>query len=257
MLSLRLSLTLRLLRVGLHLLSGLLQCGLLFPWLDQPARNRRIQRWSRQLLAIFRITLQVEGAMHAGAVISNHISWIDVFVLDAVQPCRFVAKSEVRRWPAIGFLSSRAGTLYVDRQSRFGLRTSNAALAACLSAGDPVAFFPEGTSSAQGALRPFHANLFAGVINAGAAVLPVALSYLDMDGRPSHVADYIDDMSLGQSIVRLLRDGPLTARVRCLPPLHGRGADRRTLAASAHASIAAALGQGAAALPHSLEGTCS
>lgn len=252
-----LSLTLRLLHVGLHLLSGLLQCGLLFAWLDQPARDARIKRWSRQLLAIFRITLQVEGTVRTGAVVSNHISWIDVFVVDAVQPCRFVAKSEVRRWPAIGFLSSRAGTLYVDRQSRFGLRSSNTALAACLAAGESIAFFPEGTSSAQGALRPFHANLFAGVVEAGAAVLPVAISYLDQAGRPSAVADYIDAMSLGQSIVRLLRDGPLTARVQFLPPLAGHGADRRFLAAAAHASIAAALGQSAAAQPHFFESTCS
>jgi 1-acyl-sn-glycerol-3-phosphate acyltransferase len=247
-----LMLILRLLNVGLHLLSGLLQCGLLFPWLDQAARNRRIGRWSCRLLTIFRIRLQVEGAVGAGAIVSNHISWIDVFVLDAIVPSRFLAKAEVRRWPAIGFLSARAGTLYVERGSRFGLRASNAALAECLTAGESIAFFPEGTSSPQGALLPFHANLFAGVIAAGAPVRPVALRYLAAAGQPSSVADYIDDMSLGQSMVRLLRDGPLIARVEFLPPLASRAAERRRLAAAAHASIAAALDQSAAA-PDSLE----
>jgi 1-acyl-sn-glycerol-3-phosphate acyltransferase len=245
-LSANLVLVLRLLRVGLHLLSGLLQCGLLFPWLKQPARNLRIARWSRQLLRIFRIQLQVEGQPGgAGAVVSNHISWIDVFVLDAVQPCRFVAKSEVRRWPVIGLLSARAGTLYLDRQSRFGLRASNQALARCLRAGESIAFFPEGTSSPQGAMLPFHANLFAGVAQAGAAVLPVALSYLDQAGTPSSAADYIGEMSLGQSIVRLLTDGPLIARLQWLTPLDSTGGDRRGLAARAHTRIASALGQGA------------
>lgn len=244
MLSAHLVLALRLMRVALHLLSGLLQCGLLFPWLEQAARNLRIASWSRQLLHIFRIQLQVEGTVTgAGALVSNHISWIDVFVLNAVQPCRFLAKSEVRRWPAIGLLSARAGTLYVDRQSRFGLRASNAALASCLIAGETIAFFPEGTSSAQGAMLPFHANLFAGVVHANAAVLPVALSYLDQAGNRSNAAEYIGEMSLGQSIMRLLANGPLIARVQWLAPLTSTGRDRRALTADAHSRIATALGQ--------------
>ena len=245
----RLLLTARLLRVGLHILSGLAQCGLLFPFLPLASRNARIGRWSQQLLAIFRIRLQVEGAPGAGcALVSNHISWIDVFVLDAIVPCRFVAKSEVRRWPVIGALATRAGTLYVERGSRFGLRASNAAIAGHLAAGERIAFFPEGTSSSQGALLPFHANLFAGVVQARAPVLPVALCYLDDDGSLSEAADYVGDMSLGQSIARLLMDGPLTARVQCLPLL-APNPDRHALAAAAHASIAGAL-----AAPQRLQG---
>lgn len=237
----RVALGARLLRVGLHIVSGLLQCALVFPFLPLADRNARIQRWSRQLLGIFRIRLQIEGAVQGGcALVSNHISWIDVFVLDAIEPCRFVAKSEVRRWPVIGQLATSAGTLYVDRASRFGLRSSNAALAARLAAGERVAFFPEGTSSTQGVLLPFHANLFGGVVQAGAPVLPAALSYLDEKGKPSTAADYIGDMSLGQSIVRLLLMGPLTARVQFMPVLPP-GPGRHALATAAQASIASAL----------------
>jgi len=248
----RVVLTVRLLRVGLHIVSGLAQCGLLFPFLPLARRNARIRRWSQQLLAIFRIRLQVEGesTRAAGcALVSNHISWIDVFVLNAIAPCRFVAKSEVRRWPVIGALASRAGTLYVERGSRFGLRASNAAIAGHLAAGERIAFFPEGTSSSQGALLPFHANLFAGVVQARAPALPVALCYLDDEGSLSEAADYVGDMSLGHSIARLLMDGPLTARAQCLPLLPPNS-DRHALAAAAHASIAAAL-----AAPQLLQGS--
>lgn len=237
---------LRLLRIGLHLASGLLQCALLFPRLTLAQRNVRIQRWSLRLLAIFGVRLEVRGALKgagAGAVVCNHISWIDVFVLDAVQPCRFIAKSEVRNWPLIGTLSTRAGTLYVDRQSRFGLRASNHALALRLCEGERLAFFPEGTSNSQGTLLPFHANLFAGVIEANAPVLPVAISYHGADGAVSDAADYIGDMSLGQSILRLLRAGGVTARVQLLAPLDSSGQARRQLAARAQAHIAAALRQ--------------
>lgn len=237
----------RLLAVGVHLLAGLLQCALLFPFLSLQRRNRLVQRWSRGMLRVFRIRVvaggpgQLNTGTAAGAVVANHISWIDVFVLNAIAPCRFVAKSEVRRWPAIGWLSARAGTLYVQRGARAGLTAANATIAAHLGAGERVAFFPEGTSAAHGQLQPFHANLFQGVIAAGAVLRPVALAYIGPDGRPSAAAEYIGDMSLWQSILSLLRHGPFDAQVTLLAPLASTGLTRRALAAQARAAIEAGL----------------
>lgn len=231
----------RLARVGLHLLSGLAQCALLFPWLPLARRNALVQRWSRQLIAIFGIGLDVRGPRHArGAVVANHVSWIDVFVLNAVAPCRFVAKSEVRAWPAIGWLSARAGTLYIARQRRADLVTANATIARHLADGERLALFPEGTSGAQGSLLPFHANLFQGIVASRAATLPVALVYLGADGLPSAAAEYIGDTSLWQSIVSLLSHGPFTATVRFCAPIEAM-TERRTLAAASHTAVAAAL----------------
>jgi 1-acyl-sn-glycerol-3-phosphate acyltransferase len=116
--------TLRLLHVGVHLLSGLLQCAVLFPFLPLRARNALVRRWSRGMMRVFRIRVAVSGPGQgdaAGAVVANHVSWIDVFVLNAVGTCRFVAKSDVRGWPAIGWLSARAGTIYVPRNTRAAL----------------------------------------------------------------------------------------------------------------------------------------
>ena len=240
----RLVLLLRLLRVGVHLASGLLQCALLFPFLAPGARNALVQRWSRGMMRVFRIRVIASGpgqGAAAGAVVANHVSWIDVFVLNAIGPCRFIAKSEVRRWPAIGWLSARAGTIYVARGMRAGLTAANATIAAHLAAGERLAFFPEGTSRPQGSLLPFHANLFQGVIAAGAAVHPVAVRYLAADGELSAAAEYIGDMSLWTSIVNLLAHGPFIAQVAQLTPISSSGLDRRGLAALAHAAIETSL----------------
>ena len=237
-------LPLRLLHVGVQLLSGLLQCAVLFPILPLRARNALVQRWSRGMLRVFRIQVVTSGPGQggaAGAVVANHVSWIDVFVLNAIGACRFVAKSDVRGWPAIGWLSARAGTVYVARNARKGVLAANATIAAHLAAGERLAFFPEGTSAAQGHLLPFHANLFQGVIAAGAPVHPVALRYAGIDGQPSAAAEYIGDMSLWQSIVSLLAHGPFVAEVALLAPIASTGIDRRGLAAQAHAAIAASL----------------
>ncbi|WP_332879115.1 lysophospholipid acyltransferase family protein [Massilia sp. S19_KUP03_FR1] len=237
---------LRLLQVGVHLLSGLLQCALLFPFLSPARRNALVRRWSRGLLRVFRVRLVVSGPGHgeaAGAVVANHVSWIDVFVLNAIGTCRFVAKSEVRGWPAIGWLSARAGTIYVARGARAGLLTANATIAAHLGERERLAFFPEGTSGPQGSLLPFHANLFHGVIAADAPVHPVAIAYVGADGQLSAAAEYIGAMSLWDSIVSLLRHGPFEARVALLAPIASTGIERRELAVQSQAAIGASLAQ--------------
>lgn len=233
----------RLARVGLHLATGLAQCAVLFPLLPLAGRNVLVRRWSGQLIGIFGIVLDVSGPAHhgGGAVVANHVSWIDVFVLNAVAPCRFVAKSEVRGWPAIGWLSARAGTVYIARQRRADLLAANATIAGHLAAGERLALFPEGTSGPQGCLLPFHANLFQGVVLAQAPVLPVAIAYVDADHALSDAAEYIGEMTLWDSIVRLLGGGPLTARVTFAAPIASIDLDRRLLAAASHAAVAAAL----------------
>lgn len=237
-------LTLRLLRVGLHLVSGLLQCALLFPVLPARARQALVRRWSRGLTRIFRMRVVASGPNRGdapGAVVANHVSWIDVFVLNSVGTCRFVAKSEVRAWPAIGWLSARAGTLYIARNARSSLKTANSTIAAHLAAGERLAFFPEGTSGPQGGVLPFHANLFQGVIAAGAPIHPVALRYTDSAGTLSHAAEYIGDTTLWDSILSLLRHGPFVAEVALLAPIASVGAERRALAGATEAAIAASL----------------
>jgi len=240
----RLRLLVRLLHVGVHLGCGLLQCALLFGVLPLQARNALVRRWSRGMMRVFRMQVRATGPGRgdaAGAVVANHVSWIDVFVLNAFAPCRFVAKAEVRGWPAIGWLSARAGTIYVARGARAGLREANATIATHLAAGERLAFFPEGTSAAQGSMLPFHANLFQGVCAAGAAVHPVALRYLGPDGQLSAAAEYIGATSLWESILSLIEHGPFVAEVAFLPPIASGGLGRRALAAQAHEAIIAYL----------------
>jgi 1-acyl-sn-glycerol-3-phosphate acyltransferase len=45
-------------------------------------------------------------------VVMNHVSWLDIFVLNSVMPATFIAKSEIRQWPLVGWLLQGADTLY-------------------------------------------------------------------------------------------------------------------------------------------------
>lgn len=239
----KLLLAFRLLRVLLHLLLGLLTCALVFPWVGSACRNGHIQRWSRRLLGICQVSVVQMGAPALGhaLVVANHVSWLDIFVINALNPSRFVAKSEIRAWPVLGWLVDQAGTVFIARGNRRDLRHIFKGLVGSLQLGERVAFFPEGTTAAQGGVLPFHANLFEAAIDAQVPVQPYALKYLDADGGLHPAVDFIGEMTFAQSIVAILSSGPVRAQLTCLAPIEAAGAHRRELAAAAHGAIAAAL----------------
>src|SRR5262245_38803666 len=102
----------RLIRLSMHLLYGCAVAGVVFPFVDGPRQLRIIKRWSRQLLAILNVRLHVHGRPpgrhHPIVIVANHVSWLDIWAIHAISPVRFVAKSDVRRWPLVGWLVARA-----------------------------------------------------------------------------------------------------------------------------------------------------
>ncbi|MGH8853177.1 MAG: lysophospholipid acyltransferase family protein, partial [Telluria sp.] len=181
----KIRLALRLVRVMVHLAAGLATCALAFPLASNGLRERLTRRWSRKLLALCRVSVeQLPGApvLEHALIVANHVSWLDIFVINALHPCRFVAKAEIRAWPVLGWLAAGAGTVFIARGDRRALRHVFKGLVAVLAQGQRVAFFPEGTTARQGEVLPFHANLFEAAIDAKVAVQPYALSYVDAAG---------------------------------------------------------------------------
>ncbi|SNS23367.1 lyso-ornithine lipid acyltransferase [Noviherbaspirillum humi] len=236
---------LRLARLALHLLQGLLTCALVFPLAGQAQRRRLIQRWSARLVAICGLAVSLPATAHAGEkalIVSNHVSWLDIFVINARVPCRFVAKSDIRGWPVLGWLCARAGTIFIARGRVRDVRRIFQDLVHSLHAGDHVAFFPEGTTSPPGGLLPFHANLFEAAIDAGVPVHPYALRYLDGEGNYHPAVDFSGDTGFMESLMRVLEAPGIRVELVDLPPLDTRGAHRRELAEAAHREVASALG---------------
>jgi 1-acyl-sn-glycerol-3-phosphate acyltransferase len=234
----------RLARVTVHLLAGLATCALVFPWAGRRLRDAATRRWSRRLLAICNVRVEAApGAppLEHALFVANHISWLDIFVINSLYPCRFVAKSEIRAWPVLGWLAAAAGTVFIARGNRRELRHIFKGIVAVLGQGERVAFFPEGTVAQQGTVLPFHANLFEAAIDARVPVQPCALAYLDEAGHWHRGVDYTGEVSFVDSLMTILQGAPVRARLTCLAPLEGAGAHRRELAQAAHDAIQAAL----------------
>lgn len=235
------------LRVSLHLLVGLFTCAVIFPLTDARGRERRIKRWSGQLLNICGVAVEIQNASEGDPVphamiVSNHVSWLDIFVINSIHPCRFVAKSDVRDWPVIGWLSNQVGTIFISRGNKRDLRRIFSNMVVSIKAGERVAFFPEGTTAAQGVLLPFHANLFEAAIDAEVPIQPYALRYVGAEREHHAAVEFIGDMTFTQSIRLVLMARKITAHLMYLPLIETAGAHRRELAVAARASIGTALG---------------
>jgi len=236
----------RLTRIILHLLRGLLTVGAAFPFLDPARRRNAVQRWSHALLQKLGVQLQVHGEpLRAVAqplmLVANHVSWLDIFAINAVMPVRFVAKSEVRAWPAIGWLSARTGTLFLERTRRRDTARINDLVADAMRAGDVVAVFPEGSTSDGSQVLRFHGSLLQPALLAAATVQPVALRFVRSDGSLCVEAAYDGDKSLWDTFRLIIAQPAIHVHVWFLPPLPAGAADRRALALAAHDVIASRL----------------
>ena len=231
------------LRVWVHLLHGLVQVVVLFPWLSKLRRSRRVQVWARTMLTRLGVELTVVGtpaSIGPMLLVSNHISWLDILMLHAACHCRFVSKADVKRWPLIGVMATGGGTLFVERESRRDAMRVVQRMAQALRNGDILAVFPEGTTGDGHAVLPFHANLIQAAISAGAPVQAVALQIVDgHSGTPSQAVSYMGDDSLLRSIWRTLCARELCAVAAFGPPRSAEGRDRRAWAQDLHREITA------------------
>jgi 1-acyl-sn-glycerol-3-phosphate acyltransferase len=238
------SFALRLTRFVLHIVRGLAICALIFPFCKAERRHWHVQHWSRRLLEICGVRCEHVNAGPIGKhamVVANHVSWLDIFVINALHPCRFIAKSEVRGWPVLGWLAERGGTLFLKRANRRDLQQVLRSVVDHLRSGERVAYFPEGTSSPHGSLLSFHSALFEAALEADVVVQPYALRYVDATGGVHRGAEYVGETTFAQSVARILSGEAIIARLERLPPIAGAGLHRRVLAQSAHGAVESAL----------------
>jgi len=74
------------------------------------ARADWLHRFAASAIHGLGIELEVSGEFpERGAMISNHLSYLDIIVLAALHPCVFVSKAEVANYPVLGWMTTMAG----------------------------------------------------------------------------------------------------------------------------------------------------
>ncbi len=202
-----------------------------------------IHGWCRRIVSVMGIKVTVTGKLpESGAVVSNHLSYLDILLYSATRPFIMVAKTEIKSWPLLGRLTAQAGTVYVDRGG--GPRTYpavNRAMAEAYQRGLPVLFFPEGTTTNGEGVLPFRRGLFHSILNNGIALRTSALRLsIHGDNGGATVADDVcwwGDAYFGPHIFKCLGLEGLAAQIEFKDePVEG--SDRFSLSENAQARVA-------------------
>jgi 1-acyl-sn-glycerol-3-phosphate acyltransferase len=226
-------------RLILHLFVGLLLVLLVTLDFTRRLRPEPITRWWNDgLLKILHIRLRVRGQPSWGRqlIVCNHVSWLDISVIAAVELTRFVSKAEVQDWPIAGMLANAAGTFYL-RRGAGGTKQLNGSLTQHLRNGGSVTVFPEGTTTDGTAMLKFQPRLFAPAIDSDCPVQPLALRY-GCAANGENIAPFVGEQTLLQNLLRLLRERELMVELTYCAQIQPQpGQDRASLAQLAHTSI--------------------
>jgi 1-acyl-sn-glycerol-3-phosphate acyltransferase len=239
-------------RLLTHVAVGLAAVGVVFPRVSALRRASITKWWARKLLRILNIVLSVHGERPAAdarnlIVAANHISWVDIFVINATQPSRFIAKAEIRDWPIAGWLCDKSGTIFIRRARRTDTARINETMHAVLAEGATIGFFPEGTTTAGDKLLKFHTSLFEPAVANLATIAPAAIRYRASDGEPSMAAAFIGELSFAESIGIVISEKSMIAEIIFAPQIEASGLTRREVAIQSEIAIAGILG---VPLPH-------
>ena len=174
----------------------------------------------RNAFRLLGIGYQTEGAVMvgAGAVVSNHVSWLDIFALNAAKRIYFVSKAEVAGWPGIGWLARATGTVFIKRD-RKEATTQIRVFQNRLEAGHKLLFFPEGPSTDGVQVLPFKPTLFAAFFDPALhdtmQIQPVTLRYIAPTGEDARFYGWWGTMDFGPHLLATLaakRQGGVVVR---------------------------------------------
>lgn len=152
------------------------------------ARADWLHRFAARAVRRLGVEVSISGGAFpkGGAVISNHLGYMDIVAFAALHPCVFVAKAEMGSWPVLGWITTMVGTVYVARghggsaaKARYGMTTA-------MDVGLPVVFFPEGTTSDGSTLLKFHTGLLAQAMSSG---FPITAAHVCYSLGPQNDAD--------------------------------------------------------------------
>ena len=142
------------------------------------ARAAWLHRFMARILRGFGVELTVEGSLPPrGALISNHLSYLDIVVYASLGPVVYCAKAEMERWPIVGWMTMMAGTVFVDRGAGGSSDRAKNGMLTAAHAGVPVTFFPEGTTSNGDQVLPFRSGLLAQALAAGEPITAARIAY--------------------------------------------------------------------------------
>lgn len=179
--------------------------------------------------------------------VSNHISWLDILILGHLLPIHFLSKYEVKTMPIVGWLATRAGTLYIKRGCRDSASESSSEITRALKQRHNSLIFAEGTTT-DGHIKKFHSRMLQSAIDAQAMVQPVAIFYPVINTQtgkkeinPSTL--FLGEMTMAESYNLITAEHHIDVEVHFLHPIPSKDKTRDEIAQHAYTEVVSAIKQ--------------
>lgn len=164
------------------------------------ARNPVKRRWleiknttltSKQFLRAFNVKLKIKNPellqelkAENYLVVGNHASFLDIFVLGAVENYVFITSVDMSETPVVGDIIRKGGCLFTDRKRKVSLPDEIRRFTETLRSGFKLVLFPEHSGTDGSHVKEFRRSLFQVAVDGACTVLPVCIRYLRLDGKP-------------------------------------------------------------------------
>jgi 1-acyl-sn-glycerol-3-phosphate acyltransferase len=236
---------------------GLLPIFFIARALSKTADRRVVGWWCRAGARLNGLRFRIKGEcmQFGGALLVNHMSWIDILAVGAVAPVHFVSKAEVAAWPLLGWIGKISNTVFIERR-RTAAKAQQSVLSDRMNSGQLLCLFPEGTSTDGRRVLPFRSSLFRVFLTdkdnerITIALQPVSLYYVPDDGLPPTFFCWWGDCGLKEHIWDVSCLGSGEVRIYFHDPIDPECfSDRKVLAHTATEVVAAGRALAAQQMP--------
>ena len=185
-------------------------------WMTRPWPARQLywrtlifRTWARGFASVLQMRVTVRGQRPQAPflLVTNHLSYVDIILLASELGCIFISRHDVESWPVIGHLTTKMGTIYIDRNVPKDVVRVSGAIAAALARGEGVTLFAEGTSTSGARVMPLKTSLLEIAVRSGQPVHYGSLSYrTNGNDMPAHLAVcWWGDMAFFSHVLNLLK----------------------------------------------------
>lgn len=212
--------------------------------LNPIVRRRRqifITSWvSRMILIAFNIKLICKNPIDKDEnclLVGNHMGFIDIICLQALQPSVFVTSLEMKQAPVLGQICDLGGCAYVDRKNRMKIQDELKGMVDVLKEGFKVVLYAESVASNGEQVLPFKKTLIMSAGHAQTPIRPFVFNFRQVNSGPVEFKHrdsvcWYGDQTFGPAIWRSLQLDSVTCEIEFLPLVNIKADDDRTAVAS-------------------------
>jgi 1-acyl-sn-glycerol-3-phosphate acyltransferase len=211
-----------------------------FPTITRRWRALNFSGWARLVAKVANLRIRTNNLPPESPflLVANHLTYVDIVVLESQVDCAFIAKSEVATWPVLGLICRSLSTIFIDREHKRDILKAMSRAEQMLDRGLGVVLFAEGKSSQGETVAPFKPSLLEFAARRKIPVHYATISYTVPTGEipAEQSVCWWNDVPFAKHVFRLLKLQCFEATVTFGPtPIQAE--DRHVLAAELWSAV--------------------